>query len=190
MNNNNMNNHNMSNNNMNNNNINMNVNNNMGINNNNNNNQNKQFNNNYNNQLLQNNQNNNPSNNNNYQANNNNNPNNQNNNQSNNNNYPAISNNIDTNDINILKKGDLGDDILKNIAVSCKRAFIENQNPGSNSIAENISQKLKQEFNKEWFVIVADSSNQNFDFKFSLFSDENILVLGYQQKEIYIHSLL
>ena len=211
MNNNNMNNNNMNNNNMNNNMANNNLNNNMnnGNNNMNNNMANNNLNNNMNNNNfgnnnmgninMNNNMNNNNMGNNNMGINNNNNQNNQFNNNNNNNynpnnqlnnqmlqnqNNPVNNNNIDISDITVLRNGDIDKNTIDNIRSICKRELQQNQSP-----ADNIAQNLKKTLNKEWFVIVVDKSINNFDFKFSQFEDESVLVLSYQQKEIYIHDL-
>ena len=55
---------------------------------------------------------------------------------------------------------------------------------GDNAQKE-ISSSLKNKFNGEWVVLVVNS-NDNFEFKISDFAPENVAVLKFENKIIYI----
>ncbi len=102
----------------------------------------------------------------------------------------------DEDDVNILTRGNLINDnnIFNRIIEISKQSLrevkeINNTNNNSNK-AQYVSEKLKENFKGEWFVSIADTSNNNFDFKCTMVETKNVITLLYnKQKEIYIFPL-
>ena len=70
-----------------------------------------------------------------------------------------------------MTKGNFINDnnIFNRIIEVCKQSLrevkeINNTNNNSNKV-QHVSEKLKEKFKGEWFVSIADTSNNNFDFK-------------------------
>ena len=91
-------------------------------------------------------------------------------------------NNNNMNNCQILKMHpNLGD--KKDVIINICRMSINNGKDLS-KVPEDITNSLKVKFNGEWFALITQNQNGNFDFKFSEF--ENILVFLYQGYEIYV----
>ena len=87
-------------------------------------------------------------------------------------------------DITILKNGKIKEDQIYIVAKICKSVIESNNNN-----YQIITQKLKQAFNTEWFVIISESNDNNFEFKFSEINDEDVMVFQYKQFIVYICSI-
>ena len=102
----------------------------------------------------------------------------------------------DEDDVDILTRGNLFNDnnIFNRIIEVCKQSLrevkeINNTNNNSNKV-QHVSEKLKENFKGEWFVSIADTSNNNFDFKCTMVEAKNVITLLYnKQMEIYIFPL-
>ena len=93
--------------------------------------------------------------------------------------------NIDNNlsEIAIIKEGNIQNkEKLLNI---CKMEIDQN-NKESNKIVE----KIKQQFNGEYFLLIVDNNETNYEFKFSEYKDEDITVFCYKTYRIYLASIL
>ena len=64
---------------------------------------------------------------------------------------------------------------------------LDNNNQDKKTLGDNIAKQLKQNFNNEWFVLISESTSDNFDYCFSEFKDKSFLVFGY--KQFVIHAL-
>ena len=85
-------------------------------------------------------------------------------------------------------------DSFNRIIEVCKQSLREvkeiNNTNNNSKKAQHVSEKLKENFKGEWFVSIADTSNNNFDFKCTMVEAKNVITLLYnKQMEIYIFPL-
>ena len=101
----------------------------------------------------------------------------------------------DENDVDVLTRGNLINDnnIFNKLIEVCKQSIKEvkeGNNTNNSNKAQHISEKLKESLKGEWFVSIADTSNNDFDFKCTMVEAKNVITLLYQkQMEIYIFPL-
>ncbi len=93
--------------------------------------------------------------------------------------------NIDNNlsEITVIKEGNIQN--KEKLLNMCKMEIDQN-NKESNKIVE----KLKQQFNGEYFLLIVGNNEENYEFKFSEYKDEDITVFCYKTYRIYLASIL
>ena len=93
-----------------------------------------------------------------------------------------IDNNL-SNEITVIKEGNIQN--KEKLLNMCKMEIDQN-NKESNKIVE----KLKQQFNGEYFLLIVGNNEENYEFKFSEYKDEDITVFYYKTYRIYLASIL
>ena len=110
----------------------------------------------------------------------------QNNNQQNNYQMNINFDNSPDNEIIILNNGSSKyNDKIHIISKVCKASIKECLN-SNNDISSVISQKLNNIIKGEWFILVCQSNENEFNFKFSEIKESKIMIFNYMQKNIYV----
>jgi len=110
----------------------------------------------------------------------------QNNNQQNNYQMNINFDNSPDNEVKILNNGSPKyNDIIHIISKICKASINECLN-SNNDISSYISQKLNNAIKGEWFILVCQSNENEFNFKFSEIKESKIMIFNYMQRNIYV----
>ena len=91
--------------------------------------------------------------------------------------------NILSNEITVIKEGNIQN---KEMLLNMCKTEIDQNNKESHKIVE----KLKQQFNGEYFLLIVDNNETNYEFKFSEYKDVDITVFCYKTYRIYLASIL
>ena len=84
--------------------------------------------------------------------------------------------------INIVPKNIISEHEYDVITQVCIEAIKEKRK----DITQYCTQKIMNKINGQWFILICDIKDNNFEFKFSKIKEKNILIFQYREKIVYI----
>ena len=80
------------------------------------------------------------------------------------------------------------DEIYQKITEICINA-IKDKNIDRKDIAIYCAEKIKEKLKGQWFVLIQNEKDQNFDFRFSLINFYDMIIFKYRENYIYVSQL-
>ena len=88
-----------------------------------------------------------------------------------------------------LCKDKYSDEKYQEISHICVNT-IKDDNIDRNNIAIYCAEKLKMKFKGQWFVLIQNEKDQNFDFRFSNINLGYMIIFKYKENYIYVSQLI
>ncbi len=88
-----------------------------------------------------------------------------------------------------LCKDKYSDEKYQEISHICVNT-IKDDNIDRNNIAIYCAEKLKMKFKGQWFVLIQNEKDQNFDFRFSNINLGDMIIFKYKENYIYVSQLI